>query len=66
MSLDIRLGTRTKTVRVYSLADARTVSLSPPVHPKLSCIASRMASERDVTVEHNQMFLNACVPLDDL
>jgi hypothetical protein len=45
--------------RVYSLADARVVTLHPPVHTKLSCIASRMATQRDV--EFNQMFLNACV-----
>jgi len=39
-------------------------SLSPPVHTKLSCIASRMATEQ--VVEHNQMFLDACVLLDGL
>jgi hypothetical protein len=47
-----------------ALADARAVTLSPPVRTKLSCIASRMATQRDV--EYNQMFLNACVLLDAL
>jgi hypothetical protein len=65
----IRLGTRTRTV--YSLADARVVTLSPPllssppVHTKLSRIASSMATQRDVEY-YNQMFLDACVLLDGL
>jgi hypothetical protein len=59
-------GTRTTrgTVCVYPLADARAITLSPPVRTKLSCIASRMATQRDV--EYNQIFLNACVLLDCL
>jgi hypothetical protein len=48
---------------VYPLADARAVTLSPPVRTKLSCIAIRMATQRDV--EYNEMFLNVCV-LDGL
>jgi hypothetical protein len=46
------------------LADARAVTLPPPVHTKLPCIASRMATQRDV--EFNQMSLNACVLLHGL
>jgi hypothetical protein len=61
MRPDIRLVTKTRTLRVYPLADARAVTLPPPVHTKLSCIPSRMATQRDV--ENNQMFLNACVLL---
>lgn len=38
----------------------RVVTLSPPVHT--SCIASKMATQRDV--EYNQTFLNTCVLLD--
>jgi hypothetical protein len=47
-----------------ALADAQAVTLrlSPPVHTKLSYIASRMVDQRDV--EYNQMFPNACVLLD--
>ena len=55
---------RASIPRVYLLADARAVTLSPPILTKLSCIASRMATERDV--EYNQMILNACVLLDGL
>jgi hypothetical protein len=52
-------------LRAYPLADARAVTLFPPVHTKLSYIASRMATQRDHE-EHNQMILNACVLLDGL
>ena len=55
------LGSRILRV-LYPLPDARPVTLSPSLNAKLSCTASRMATQRDV--EHNQMLLNACVQLD--
>ena len=45
-------------LRVYPLAHARPVTLSPVT------VASTMAAER--VVEYAQMFLNACVILDSL
>ena len=43
---------------IYPLIHARAVTLSPPAHTKLSCIASRtMTTKQDL--EYNQMFLNA-------
>jgi hypothetical protein len=66
LDLDIRLGTRTRTVRAYCVfTHLQTLggpSLYSLQYTKLSCIASRMATQRDV--EHNQMFLNACVQVD--
>jgi hypothetical protein len=50
---------------LYPLVDARAVTLSPPpVHTKFFCLTGRMATQRDV--EFNQIFLDACVLLDDL
>jgi hypothetical protein len=52
-------------VRVYLLADARTVTLSPPVLIKPSWTASRMATERlgDGLPEYDQILMNVCVLL---
>ena len=43
---------------VFTLAGTRAVTLPPPVHAKLSFVASRMATQGNV--EYNQMILNAC------
>jgi hypothetical protein len=56
-------------VRAFSpLSDARAVTLSPPppVHTKLPCIASRMATPQQQDLEYNRMFPNACVLPDGL
>jgi hypothetical protein len=59
-----RKGSLRTVHSIYPLADARAITLSPPVRTKLSFIVSRMATQRGV--EYNQMFLNACVLLDGL
>ena len=55
-------------LHICPLIDARAVTLPPPpsgIHYcKLSCLASRMATQQDV--ESHQIFLNACVLLDGL
>ena len=59
MNLDIIPITRSER----ALTDTLSLEHSPPVLPtQLTCLASTMATERNV--EYNQTFLNVCVLQD--